>query len=737
MPNSPKIFLLLAIFAFFGTLSNAQQRIPGANDLVTIQFPNTPLPFILIEFEKLTGKRIVRDTGLETATLTIETSRPMTKSEAAEFIRKSLLLNGFVLIQTNDPDTLKIVTEAKAPSEGAPVIVSERDLPEGDQIVTFIMPLSHLGGEEAMAAFSTITPTHGYGQIAVMPDGQTLAIKDSSDVVRRYLELKAYIDVPTAEQITRAFDLERSDAAEVAENLSSLLGIGQQGVTAVAAKGGQQGKNVATLARRAEPKVMAIGRTNKVLVIAHPAQMIYIEGLIEEFDAPAEKRNYIMRPLRYLSVFDFLPVARDALLRGAAEDSEVPDFTTNRQTTSQVSSFGQNSANGFGGESGVRESLGEPTDIGGPQSLVVGHTLLIGDPKSNELFVSGPPEHLEIIETLLDRLDKKPRQIFLSTVIGQLTLGDNMNLGLDFVRTVDGFNVGGDPLFGAGSYRTRNVASSILDPSTLTNVAAFAAESAISPGLTMYGQIGDHLNVFLDALETSNRFSVLSRPSVFTLNNQKAVIQTGERVAVPVNTLSSLNTGTAAPSVASSIQFQDVVLRLEVIPLINSDDEVTLQISQVNDDIIGSTNIGGNDVPTIGTQEMRTTVIVPNKATVLLGGLISEDRRDTNSGLPFLTRIPLLKHLTGSTGKASNRQELLIFIQPHIVNGEEDLAESNADTYDRTELAENVLDFATSSALPVVLPPTAEVERIAVIEEPASQIERLRRQRPTTWKNTP
>jgi len=202
---------------------------------------------------------------------------------------------------------------------------------------------------------------------------------------------------------------------------------------------------------------------------------------------------------------------------------------------------------------------------------------------------------------------------------------------------------------------------------------------------------------------------VLSRPSQFTLNNEKATIVTGRQIAVPLSSFSGgLNNG-----VTSNIQFREVALRVEVIPLINSDDEITLEISLTNDDIVGSTNVSGNDIPTIGTQQLTTKVIVPNKHTVLLGGLVSQDGRETQSGFPGLVHIPILKHLFGSTGRSVDREELLIFIQPHIVSDSRDMGDIHNEAMRRNTFGEEVMEFAnpdgTKRVNPTVWPRPTKV----------------------------
>jgi type II secretory pathway component GspD/PulD (secretin) len=166
------------------------------------------------------------------------------------------------------------------------------------------------------------------------------------------------------------------------------------------------------------------------------------------------------------------------------------------------------------------------------------------------------------------------------------------------------------------------------------------------------------------ALESSSDFKVLSRPTVYTANNRKAVISSGSSIAVPTN---QFNSGTTGQS--TNIEYRDVLLRFEVVPLINSDDEVTLRISLINDTVGEDQTIGDLTVPTIGTETITTTVTVKNNTTVVIGGLVTEVERNSKSGVPVLSRIPGIGRLFGRTRKSVERRELLVFIQPKIVGG--------------------------------------------------------------------
>src|SRR5690606_23188408 len=131
----------------------------------------------------------------------------------------------------------------------------------------------------------------------------------------------------------------------------------------------------------------------------------------------------------------------------------------------------------------------------------------------------------------------------------------------------------------------------------------------------------------------------------------------GQAVAIPSSTQSSFGSGVGNTGLISNIQYRDVTLQLNVQPLINSDDEITLKIMQINDNIIGNQDILGTVVPIIGRQELETEVTIPNKSTIVLGGLITESNTDNRTGLPILVHIPLLKHLFSDNSISKERNE--------------------------------------------------------------------------------
>jgi type II secretory pathway component GspD/PulD (secretin) len=227
-----------------------------------------------------------------------------------------------------------------------------------------------------------------------------------------------------------------------------------------------------------------------------------------------------------------------------------------------------------------------------------------------------------------------------------------------------------------------------------------------SSGLRLYGTTGD-LSIFLKALQSKSDFTVLARPSIFTSNNQKGTISSGERIAIPTGS-NSYGGGGLNGSVSTQIEYQDVVLKLEVIPLVNSDNEITMQIALLNDEQNGTQTIeggaGGEDltVPRISTREILTTATVPNNNTIVLGGLISNKQGKNKSGIPILSDIPYLGRLFSTTIDTNDRSELMVFIQPSIVRNDRSLDAVQADMDNRYKVSGKAREFSDG---PGVLPP--------------------------------
>jgi type II secretory pathway component GspD/PulD (secretin) len=157
---------------------------------------------------------------------------------------------------------------------------------------------------------------------------------------------------------------------------------------------------------------------------------------------------------------------------------------------------------------------------------------------------------------------------------------------------------------------------------------------------------------------------------LFTSNNKKAIISSGTQIAVPTSIQSGFNGGVNNNNLVSnsSIQFKDVALTLEVLPLINAEGEVSMDIVQKIDEQNGTTRIDNNDIPKINSNALQTNVTVPSGATLVLGGLIKARNNKAKTGIPLMSRIPLIGALFRTTSYDKTREELVILMRPEVTN---------------------------------------------------------------------
>ena len=369
-------------------------------------------------------------------------------------------------------------------------------------------------------------------------------------------------------------------------------------------------------------------------------------------------------------------------------------------------------AGGPGGSSGSggkkADVLSEPGEEQAAESLIVGKTKLIADNRANSILVIGQPEAKDKVKAILTKLDKKPMQVYLATVIGQLQVSNDDEFAVNILqkyiggpRTGSASVMGGKPFISGtktvygtdvNGNPTKQEQTGITPISPAAATMAQMSQVAVGalPGMQIATFILGSIDLYINALTATDRFRIASRPAVFTANNKKATIYNGRKIAVPTSTVTTLGAGgsanTTSGSQQSNIQYQDVVLKIEVVPLINSEKEISLQIVQTNDTVSNkSTNIGGGvSVPEINTQELNTTVIVPDRATILLGGLVTQQDTKNVAGVPFLSTIPLMGNLFKSTSDVTDRQELVVMIQPSVVQGDKELKEASKTERDLT-----------------------------------------------------
>jgi general secretion pathway protein D len=713
---------------------------PAGDKTVTLQFPNSDVVDVLHLYENLTGSKLIMDNFVQ-GKVNIFLSKPIPKDEAIKIIEMNLLMNGYSLVPAGD-GIVKVIGTGRSPrNAGVPLVSDEADIPEGEHVISFLFKLRFADPVELQQVLGQyLSPPQAYTSFLALPKAGSILITENSSVIRTLIRIVDQIDVPPAQVVSEFIKLQRADASKVVEMLKEVFDKGgatttttttvQPGVRPVrppnnaavpppATQVSIEGDLSAFSALTEDSivvgkiKIAADVRTNRIHVITRPVNMPFIKKLISEFDADVEFGKPVTRALRYISAADVLPVIVQSLTEPGSNQSAGADTSSNpaapqqqaqqnsrpRSTSNSSGGFGSDSGSSGGGQNFSEELSTQPVDTT-PRAVTIGNAKIIADQRSNSIIVLGNREVVVKVGKILDEMDVKAPQVALSTVIGELSLNDNQEFGVDW------FKQGGTPhTDSAGNVlpRTpgdtnfagvaRNTTAALVDPANILNFQSL--QTAIGTGGTtlLLSSARDGLAAIVRALDQTGRFKVINRPVVFTTNNKKAVIASGQEIPVPVSTLSTIQNPTQ-PGIGqtpinnfgtqSSIQYKKVALQLEVVPLINSEKEVTLDILQKLDSIADSTNIDGNLIPNIATRYIKTSVSAPNCSTIVLGGLITDNKRDAKSGTPILSRIPVIGALFRHTTKQHTRSELIVLMRPEVALTKLDLLRLRKKNEDKT-----------------------------------------------------
>ncbi len=758
---------------------------PGGNgENVSLQFPLNPVNDILNIYEKLIEKPIVKDSSIfEGPQVSLVTPREVTKPEAIRLIEAALLVNGYILVAEPGEESVKVLLGGQRQgggspsfSEGVVIYTDPTALPDGESLVGFFMELEFVDPEVAATIFGNHIALNEFGRITPVLNPHGLLITETSPIVRQLIRLRMIIDHPVddAPLITEFVHLDYAEANIVAQIIQAVMDARMEErqrqseargtVTGQARPNTNQGNNqqnnnnnqrntradtggVNGVGTANQPAAQLIpdDRMNRIMVVASPNDAAYVMQMIREFDQPLDTHPPLERKLRYVKANDILPVLVDILqdtgtgqtqLPGGRQIQSRPTPVTSSQlaTLTGTNQGTQNNQNrtqtGATGEEigGRADQIAFPIDDVAPISVLVGKTRIIADRQSNSIIIVGTREAEAIVIDMIDRLDHKPVQVYLATVIGEMTLSDNAEFGVDYIQRFSPWDSGTDRKggFTGGLINGRNdiigtttTNGNIADVSNMITTTPFGP----STGLNLYGQIGQSLDVVITALEATDRFTVLSRPVVYTQNGKRAEITSGQEVPVPVESLSDTTgqvNNTAA--VRTSIDFKEVVLKLEVLPTINENDEVTLDIVQVNDRVVGTQTVAGSDVPIIGKQELNTTVSVANRSTIVLGGLISESVQNREEGIPFFKDLPLIGAAARNTDKGTTRSELMIFIQPVVVRTNQEAVTNSFDEDVRTEVGEDAVQAFPEPGVPTVQHRAEVIEEVEMKDQPLQKL---------------
>jgi len=332
------------------------------------------------------------------------------------------------------------------------------------------------------------------------------------------------------------------------------------------------------------------------------------------------------------------------------------------------------------GASGARSTLGSRLNNivsgasggsgGGPFNLF-GQTKIIADERTNSLLVFANDEDMKMIKKIIKELDVVLAQVLIEAVYLDVTLDNNKSFGISLSQNPSTRG----SLTGAGGYVTSG-ANSFPGSSSTTSSSGTNGSSGnivgmgnsilntLPQGLSYFGSYGQDFNAILEAAASDSRVTVLSRPQIQTSHAVEAELFIGSTIPYVTGTQ---NYGYSSGPSASYTQME-VGIRLRILPLINPDGLVVMDIDQEIEQINGSQEIAGvGAVPTTSKDDAGAKVAVMSGQTIILGGYINARRESDHDGVPWLMDIPVLGNLFKSSANKNSREELILLIRPTVL----------------------------------------------------------------------
>jgi general secretion pathway protein D len=279
------------------------------------------------------------------------------------------------------------------------------------------------------------------------------------------------------------------------------------------------------------------------------------------------------------------------------------------------------------------------------------------DVVNNTLLIYASQENYTIIERTLRQIDRPQLQVGIEATVAEVTLNDSLNYGVQFFLTSHNLGLPAD--------RGSILNTTATEPPSVASAAGAVAGTFINrafPGFNFLVGPEAQPNVILDALHAVTDVKVLSNPSVVVIDNQVATLQVGDQVPISTGSATVL---TSNNTVVNTIDYRNTGIILQVVPRVNANGNVRLDIQQEISNVPQSSTT--SLTPTISERKVQSSISVASGQTVLLAGLIQEQQSGGKSGIPLLGDIPGLGAAFSSTNKAITRTELIIFIRPQII----------------------------------------------------------------------
>lgn len=514
-------------------------------------------------------------------------------------------------------DILKVIPNQIAKLEGLDVQGTSSIAKQSEKLITRIVQVSDVNVDKLVTTLRPLVDNKA-GVIAAYSGSNVILITDREANVRRIVKIINEVDHVDSHSL-ELIKLRNASSQEVEKMLTQLLD--------------KQNKE----AQGARPVIISDPRTNTLILRADSNTKSYLKQVIATLDEEVESDgNTRVLYLKFANTTDIVKVLKGVSSAMIKEEKA---------------------------SSGKAPKLAKYSNI-----HIEAHE------QTNSLVLSGSPHLINNLEQIVKKLDIRRAQVLVEAIIVEITDDKAKELGVQWL-----FRDGDSGTTPVGAINFANNNPSILN---IANSASTSDDSVLSSlssssgailGIGRHSAAGFSFAALLNALATDKESNVLSTPSLLTMDNEEASILVGREVPVITGATASSNNNNPF----QTIERKDIGVKLKVKPQINDGATVQLTIEQ---EVSSLTGLTASDIIT-NKRVIHTTVLVDNKTTIVLGGLMDEDVQESTSKVPLLGDIPVIGRAFHSEGTKKVKRNLMVFIRPTIMSDEKSISRISTEKY--------------------------------------------------------
>jgi general secretion pathway protein D len=578
---------------------------------VVLNFSDVDISTMVKFISDLTGRNFIMDDRVK-GKISVFSPAKLSNDDAFNVFTSVLELKGFTIVKAGR--VYKIIPTALAKQSGLKIFTDQERGPVNDSYVARVISVDHIAATDAVTFLKPVVSKDGY--ISSFGPSNMLLVVDSALNIQKILGILELIDIDQQREKAELVFLNSASAESAAKIVQEWL---KSRDKSEKTGGGQESGGI----------VVPDTRLNALVVFGSDQDKEDVKKLVAMIDVVPPSTSSKIN-VYYLENADATDVAKvlDGVVKGAAAP-------------------------------GAPGTPAQQAGAAPQQSPFEGCKITITpDKATNSLVIMASPTDYQNLLQVIHKLDKRRRQVFVQALIAEISLDKLRDLGLQW------------GLLGAASDGKNASVIGQYDPQgAITTILTTLATSGLSSLVTIPTTTTPaNFAAVLQALQSNSAINVLSTPTILTSDNKEAKIFVGQNV--PLITSSSVVTGGIAQQ---SVERKDTGISLKITPQISEGEYVKLDISQEISSVAPNKGQATDLVLTKRTAD--TSVVVKDKETVVIGGLIQDQDTITENKVPFLGDIPGLGWLFKSSSKERTKTNLLIVLTPRIVRGAEELDE--------------------------------------------------------------